>query len=241
MRYFFLGYFILIAMVVSVAGFRGSKSARPPIQIFNDMDDQNRGDSQEASDFFANGQIAQEPIPGTIPMGFHVPTVAASAGGAPDLEGYAIDSGYLSTGKMGEFYGHGMPEELPVDNAFLERGAEKFGIYCAICHGESGNGAGVISKYGLMPTNLITAPVADPAQRPDGKIYDVIVNGQGLMGGYGANLNLTDRWAVVAYVRSLQARGAMPAADVQEAYDAWEASQSEESDAQPANEGDGGE
>ena len=209
MRYFILGYLLLIALVVSVAGFRGSKTARSPIQIFNDMDMQGKSNAQSTSDFFGNGQAAQLPVAGTIPMGWEVPAVAASAGGKANLDGYAFANDYLNTGKIGEYYGHGMPE----------RGQQKYGIYCAICHGESGNGAGVISKYGILPTNLIIAPVADLAQRPDGNIYDVVVNGKGLMGAYGANLTLKDRWSIVAYVRTLQQRKSMPAAEVQRAFD----------------------
>ena len=67
MRYFILGYVLLIALVVSVAGFRGSKSARSPIQIFNDMDAQAKATSQMSNDFFANGQAAQEPVAGVQP------------------------------------------------------------------------------------------------------------------------------------------------------------------------------
>lgn len=227
MRYFILGYILLIALVVSVAGFRGSRTARSPIQIFNDMDAQAKATAQMANDFFANGQAAQEPVAGTIPMGWSVPEQALSAGGKTDLDGYTASGDYLSTGQIGEFYGHGMPEEVEVDETFLKLGQQKYNIYCAICHGESGNGAGVISKYGLLPTNLLTAPVADPAQRPDGNIYDVVVNGKGLMGGYGANLTLRDRWAIIAYVRTLQQRKAMPEADVKEAFDAWEAANQE--------------
>lgn len=228
MRYFFLAYVVLIIAVVAMAGFRGSKSPRPPLEIFADMDRQPRIDPQEDSDFFPGGQGAQEPIPGTIPMGWKVPVTAASAGLAPDLDGYGLTEDYLSTGKMGEYYGHGFPEEVEIDQDFLRRGQTKYNIYCAICHGESGNGAGVISKYGLVPTNLTIAPVADPEQRPDGNIYDVIVNGRGLMGAYGANLTLRDRWAVVAYVRTLQQRVRMPAAEAEEAYDDWEAKQNAE-------------
>lgn len=223
MRYFFLSYFVLIALVISVAGFRGSKSTRSPIEMFNDMDLQAKANPQMSSDFFATGQAAQEPVPGTIPMGWEVPTVAASAGAAPNLDGYAFAGDYLNTGKMGEYYGDGLPQAVTADVAFLQRGQEKYNIYCSICHGESGNGAGVISKYGLLPTNLVTAPVADRAQRPDGNLYDVLVNGKGLMGGYGANLTLRDRWAIVAYVRTLQQRVKMPAADVEGAYNAWAA------------------
>ena len=233
MRYFFLAYFLMIIVVVSFAGFRGSKSARSPIQLFDDMDAQAKVNPQASNDFFANRQGGRYRVPGTVPMGFEVPTVAASAGGKQSLSGYALADDYLNTGKMGEFYGHGLPEEVTADVALLKRGEEKYGIYCSICHGASGNGAGVISKYGMAPANLVVPPFNDPVQRPDGNIYDVIVNGKGLMGGYGANLTLEDRWAVVSYVRVLQQRSKMPAADVKEAFDAWEANHKEEDKAEP--------
>lgn len=230
MRYFFLAYFLLIVTVLSTAGLRGSKSSRSPIQLLNDMDAQAKINPQASNDFFANRQGSRYRVPGTLPMGYEVPAVPVSAGGKTALDGYAIADDYLNTGKMGEYYGHGMPEEITADEALLKRGQEKFDIYCTICHGASGNGAGVISKYGLAPANLTVVPITDPAQRPDGQIYDVIVNGKGLMGGYGANLTLEDRWAIVAYVRTLQQRSKMPAAEVQEAFDAWQAQQE---DAEP--------
>lgn len=146
MRYFFLGYFVLIAAVLAVVGFRGGKFSHPPIEIFNDMDRQPKGTAQETSAFFASGQMAQRPVPGTIPMGWEVPEVAASAGGEPNLDGYAFADDYLNTGKMGEYYGDGIPNELPIDEALFALGQEKYSIHCAVCHGASGNGAGVIAS-----------------------------------------------------------------------------------------------
>ena len=208
MRYFILGYLLLIALVVSVAGFRSSTSARSPIEIFNDMDKQAKSNAQSTSDFFASGQAAQEPVAGTIPMGWEVPALAASAGGEANLDGYSFANDYLNTGKIGEFYGHGMPEEIEVDAAFLERGQEKYGVYCAICHGESGDGKGVINQFeGTMKGNIanLLAENFGQAAAPDGYIYEVISNGKGLMGGYKHNLPVRDRWAIVAYLRALQA------------------------------------
>ena len=57
----------------------------------------------------------------------------------------------------------------------------------------------------LAAANLTISPVTDPAQRPDGSLYDTIVHGKGLMGGYKHNLPVRDRWAIVAYLRALQA------------------------------------
>ena len=236
MRYFFLSFILLIVTVIAFAGFRGSKFSQSPIELFNDMDHQNKSKAQSGSNFFADGRSARPPIPGTVPMGFEVPAKAASAGGAQSVHGFALADDYLNTGKMGEFYGHGMPDEITLDEALLARGQERYGIYCGVCHGASGNGGGVISKYGLAVANLVIPPVSDPALKPDGRLYDVIVNGNGgLMGGYGASLTIHDRWAIVAYVRTLQQRMKMPAADVKEAFDAWEATQKKTEEPAPEN------
>lgn len=222
MRYLFFSLLIFVASILGVAGLRGSKSTRSPIEIFNDMDNQAKKKGQAESDFFADGRNARPPIPGVLPIGHQLPEKPFHAGGGDFLSGYGIGEDYLNTGKMGEFYGHGMPAEVKVDEAFLRRGQDRFGIYCAICHGPAGDGTGVVSKYGVPAANLL---VFDPAQKPDGSIFDVITNGRGNMGRYGAQLTVGDRWAVVAYVRVLQQRNKMPAADAKALYDEWEKTQ----------------
>ncbi|HEY1051806.1 MAG TPA: cytochrome c, partial [Prosthecobacter sp.] len=92
---------------------------------------------------------------------------------------------------------------------FIKRGEQRYNINCAICHGTSGNGKGVTSKYGILTAfNLQQPGNNDPANaaafRADGAIFDVITNGKGLMGSYGGNITVRDRWAIVAYIRALQ-------------------------------------
>jgi len=210
LKYFFLSYVFVAAIVVAAFGTRGSKSELPPIEIFQDMDHQAKVKFQTKSDFFADGLGARQLVKHTVPMGFEVPTKPASAPDAkPPMYGFSNGLDYYSTGKLGDFYGDGLPEQIAPDKALLQRGERQYGIYCAVCHGTSGNGKGVTSKYGILAAfNFHQAGAMDPtnpgAYRADGAIYDVITNGKGLMGPYGGNLTVRDRWAIVAYIRTLQ-------------------------------------
>ncbi len=199
MKYFFLAYALIAVLFIGLNGFRGDKSSKPPIRLFPDMDEQDKVKGQRPSDFFRDGFGSRKPVAGTIPH--------SSDDGVFPVEFGEGREGYYYTGRFGDFYGKGMPEELQLteDNAeaFLRRGEERFGIYCAVCHGESGNGKGTISNYGLAGiANLYDYPAES---YPNGRLYDVISHGKGNMSGYGYNIPVRDRWAIVAYVRALQA------------------------------------
>ncbi|WP_050029402.1 cytochrome c [Verrucomicrobium sp. BvORR034] len=215
MKYFFLSYFLVVVTVVSFAGFRGHKFEKPPIQVFPDMDDQAKVKAQVKSHFFADGVGMRHPVTGTVPMGFELPSKPASEGYTPQTLEFTHGSTYYYTGKVGDYYGDGFPEELKVSTELLKRGQERYNIQCAICHGTSGNGKGVFTKYSTVVPADLTGPgfddASNPAYRPDGKIYDTITNGWNQMGGYGANINVQDRWAIVAYVRALQHAAKNPA------------------------------
>jgi mono/diheme cytochrome c family protein len=209
LKYFFLSYIFIAAIVVAAFGTRGSKSELPPLEIFQDMDHQAKVKYQAASDFFPNGVGSRLPVKGTVPMGFEVPAKPAAEGAPPPSYGFSNGLDYYHTGKMGDFYGDGLPSELQVDNDLIARGERQFNIYCAVCHGASGNGKGVTSNYGILTAfNFHQPGSTDPnnaaAYRADGAIFDVITHGKGLMGPYGGNLTVRDRWAIVAYIRAMQ-------------------------------------
>ncbi|OYW77462.1 MAG: hypothetical protein B7Z37_04285 [Verrucomicrobia bacterium 12-59-8] len=214
MKYFFLSYLFVGAIIVSAFGLRGSKSELPPLEIIPDMDHQAKVKYQASSEFFADGRGARLPVKGTLPMGFEIPAKPAAVGTKPARIAFTSGLGYYDTGKVGDFYGDGLPTEISSDPAvfnedFIKRGEQRYNINCAICHGASGNGKGVTSKYGILTAfNFQQAGNLDPANaaayRADGAMFDVITNGKGLMGSYGGNITLRDRWAIVAYIRSLQ-------------------------------------
>ena len=209
LKYFFLSYAFVAAIVVAAFGMRGSKSELPPIELFPDMDHQAKVKYQVKNDFFADGLGGRLPVKNTVPMGFDVPALPASVSGAkPSNFGFTNGVDYYNTGKIGDFYGDGLPVELMVDAALIERGQRQYDIYCAVCHAASGNGKGVTSKYGILTAfnfhQLGSMDPASAAYRADGAIFDVITNGKGLMGSYGGNLTVRDRWAIVSYIRALQ-------------------------------------
>ena len=223
MRYVFLAYIFAALILVSVFGFRGHKFKEPPAEVFNDMDRQERVNYQAGSDFFADGLGSRYPVSGTVPVGFDLPEKAIAEGGSAVPEfGFSFpgDKGYYNSGQIGDFWGNGMPDEVrgedgSIDEAFILRGKQRYDISCAICHGESGDGAGVISKYGLANiANFYTPQFSDPANevyRADGDLFNTITNGKGLMGSYGASITVRDRWAIIAYIRTLQASAAAAA------------------------------
>lgn len=91
---------------------------------------------------------------------------------------------------------------VPVTKELVDRGQERYNIYCIVCHGPTGNGDGMIVRRGFSPPptyhddRLRNAPV--------GHFFDVITNGWGKMNGYAAQVQAADRWAIVAYIRALQ-------------------------------------
>ena len=215
MKYFFLSYFFIAVLVVSIAGTRGTKSLQPPIEILPDMDQQAKIKYQAASGFFADGIGSRMPVAHTVPVGYELPAKAAADGAAPALFGFSNGLDFYNTGRSKDdhdFYGDGFPAELALDDKLLERGQQRFKIYCSVCHGLSGNGKGTTSKFGILTAYNFQQPGAnDPANptayRPTGAIFDTITNGKGLMGPYGGVLPVRDRWAIIAYIRTLQAAG----------------------------------
>lgn len=201
MKYFFLSLFLLCILAVGIGGFRGDKTTKRPIEIFPDMDVQDKILAQTGSDFFHDGQGPRLPVPGSVPH--------ASDDGVFPVEFGEGRTGYFYTGSINDYYANGMPEELGLtgDNieAFLRRGRERYQISCAPCHGTSGNGKGITTYYGMAGVANLHEPRFGADQYPDGRVYDVITNGKGLMGAYGSTLPVRDRWAIVAYLRAVQA------------------------------------
>lgn len=146
------------------------------------MRDQPRYEALESSDFFADRQIARQPVPGTV------------------ARGQLHDDDALYTGKL-----DGKPvAEFPVeiDRALLQRGQERFNIYCSMCHGYTGRGDGMIVQRGFkQPPSFHIERLHNV---PPGHFFDVITNGIGFMPRHGPQIPTPDRWAIAAYIRVLQ-------------------------------------
>lgn len=104
------------------------------------------------------------------------------------------------TGKLGDQLAATIP--MPVTRELLSRGRERFEIYCAVCHGRSGDGAGMIVQRGFpQPPSLHEERLREA---PVGHFFDVMTNGYGVMYSYAARISPEDRWAIAAYIRALQ-------------------------------------
>ena len=229
MRYFFLSYVLLIAMVVGFAGFRGGKFSNTPIEIFDDMDHQAKVKAQATSKFFDDRAGARQPVAGTVPAGLDAPVSGDKLAADKGFEtvGFSHGSDYYNSGRIGDFYGDGFPSQVIVDEALLRLGREKYDVNCAVCHGVSGNGKGFGPKFGIPPNVAdFTAPrFLDPKDATyvsNGHLFETITKGKGTMGGYGHNTTVRDRWAIVAWIRTIGLSRTAPLSDpeIKQAYDA---------------------
>jgi hypothetical protein len=149
-----------------------------------DMHVQPRYNPFDPADFFADGQSARIPVAGTVPRG-------DLATGPQEL---------MYTGKVNGAIVDQFP--FPVTRAVLDRGRERFNIYCEPCHGMTGDGDGMIVQRGFRRPPSLHSDHLRAA--PAGHFFDVISHGFGVMYPYGYRVVPRDRWAIVAYIRALQ-------------------------------------
>ncbi len=195
MRYFIALFAVSVAAVIALLGFRGSHFRKPPLYIFPDMEFQLKLRPQAPSGFFPNGRTSQLPVPGTIARA--VPVQTASGPVFP-FEDAPVNTGWV-VGTT-NFVEH---NPLQITSALLKRGQQRYTINCAPCHGGLADGNGITRKIGAM---AVVANLHDKriVEMPDGELFYVITHGRNLMGSYGAQVSIEDRWAVVAYLRALQ-------------------------------------
>jgi mono/diheme cytochrome c family protein len=182
---------------VSLMGVRGTISDRRPLLIVPDMVVQPRYHTQGESPFFADGRVMRTPPAGTVPFGGgDYESDAGSPRMNPDfLQG---DDRYYR-GKQGAAWVTEIP--VKIDMKLLQRGQERYDIYCAPCHGATGSGKGLMTQYGMVGVASITDELH--ALMPAGEFYGVITAGKGRMMGLAAQVKVRDRWAIVAYLRAL--------------------------------------
>jgi mono/diheme cytochrome c family protein len=158
-----------------------------------DMHDQPKYIPLRPSDFFGDGRSERPLIEGSVARGHLKDDVAYYTGKGPD--GKPVDT---------------FP--FPVTKDVIERGQQRFNIYCTPCHGHLGNGDGMIPRRGFRhPPSYHQDRLRNV---PNGYIFDVISIGFGAMPDYAAQIEPRDRWAIVAYIRALQLSQNATIADV---------------------------
>ena len=192
-----LVYGLIIVAVASVVPFalaakaRYTKSDSPRIHIIQDMDSQPKYKAQRENSFFADNRATRPAIDGTVAVGD------------------ARDDDKFYKGKEGDAWTRTFPSQVVLNEATMDRGRQRFGIYCTPCHGQIGLGDGMVAKRAdslaqgtwIPPTNMTQDYLR---QMPVGELFNSISNGVRNMPGYAAQIKTEDRWAIIMYVRALQ-------------------------------------
>jgi len=186
---------LLVAVVVTwipmalMVRARSVKTSKPRIHLIPDMDSQPKFKSQAGNDLFADRRAMRPPVEGTV------------------ARGALMDDDAVYRGKDGDGWVTTIP--VPMTMALLERGRDRYGIYCAPCHGQAGYGDGMVAKTAdelqegtwTPPSSFHTDTVRE---RPAGQLFNSITHGIRNMPAHGPQIEVPDRWAIVAYVRALQ-------------------------------------
>jgi mono/diheme cytochrome c family protein len=192
-------YGLIIAVAASLVPFalfamaRESRGPTPRLHAMGDMDWQAKFKSQRHNPFFADGRSERPPPPGTVAFG--------------ELN----EDDHFFRGKQNGAWARTFPPAFEISSQTMERGHERFGIYCAPCHGLVAKGDGMVAKRAdslqqgrdswVPPTNLIQDHLR---QQPVGQLFNSITHGIRNMPAYGPQIEPEDRWAIILYLRALQ-------------------------------------
>lgn len=202
-------YGLVVAGVASLLPFgafaaaRASTMEKPRIHAIWDMDFQPSYKAQRENPWFSDHRSIRTPLEGTVPVG------------------HLQEDDHMYRGRIGGAWATTYPQEISVDEQTMQLGREQFGIYCAPCHGLTGEGTGMVHQRALdlggawvPPTNLHQEYLR---LQPVGELFNTITNGIRNMPAYGAQIEPHERWAIVMYVRALQRSRASGLGDLTEA------------------------
>ena len=175
-----------IAIIVTVASVLMTSGCGPLFKVRKAMYDQEKFEPLEKTSFYADGRSSRDLIDGTIP------------------QGWLRENQHLHAGVVDGAPAKSFPDEIVIDAESLERGQQRYDIYCAVCHGVTGYGDGMVAQRGFKnPPSYHGAEFKAKNYTP-GDLYNVIANGFGVMSGYADQIPVEDRWLIVAYLDVLQ-------------------------------------
>lgn len=225
-------YVVILSVVASwiplalIARSRAVKSPKERIHIFQDMDMQPKYLAQDPHGLYADGRAMRKPVQGTVARGqenleaddHYYRGYETKANGQPKV----VEQDGTRTYKWID----GFPERVDLNMDLLKRGRERYNIYCAVCHGHTGRGDGMVQQRAMQPdvpspgwvppVNLLqVGPNGNltygPGEYPEGKLLHTISKGKRTMPAYESQISTGDRWAIIAYVRALQRSQHFPA------------------------------
>ncbi len=189
---------IFLAMIppAVIAWARAVNASQPRIHLIQDMDNQPKFRAQQANALFADGRAMRPPITGTV------------------ARGRLNEDDHFYRGISNGQWAATFPPQVALTMDLLQRGRERFNIYCQPCHGLAGYGDGMVNKRAMVLMNLgvngttwvqpKSVHEQQIREQPVGQYFNTITNGVRNMPAYGPQIPVADRWAIVAYVRALQ-------------------------------------
>ena len=168
----------------------------------HDMQDQPKIKPYRGSAFFGDGLGSRPPVQGTIPRGYLRSDTELYTGKKSVSSGSPESSASPAPASTNPYTDDIDTFPFPITKETVERGRERYEIFCSVCHGMTGHGNGMIVRRGFRQA----ASFHDDRlrQAPVGHFFDAITNGWGAMPPYAAQVPVQDRWAIIAYVRALQ-------------------------------------
>jgi len=177
------------------------------------MQDQPKVKAYRQNPFYRDGVSARPAVEGTVPRGYlradreyylgkrtsagQPPAAALAQSVGVQAPGAATSPAALYPDDVEKF-------PFPITKEALDRGQERYQIFCAACHGATGNGDGMIARRGFNKPGPASYHQERLRQAPVGHFFDVITNGWGAMPSVAAQVPVADRWKIIAYVRALQ-------------------------------------
>jgi mono/diheme cytochrome c family protein len=180
------------------------------------MQDQPKAIAYRQSSFFKDGTASRPLVEGTVPRGYlreNREFYFGKKAGAGQNAGTTPTTANASTAL---FLDDVETFPVPITKADLDRGQERFNIYCSVCHGLTGYGDGIVARRGFNKPSPASYHQDRLRQAPVGHFFDVMTNGWGAMPSYASQISVEDRWRIIAYIRALQlSQGGAPAANEQ--------------------------
>jgi mono/diheme cytochrome c family protein len=181
--------------LAALLGCRGQTSEKGPLYIKHGMEFQPKFSAYGKTDFYPDHRTMRHPPEGTVALGL-----------------LKEDKDYWQGGADTAHYVAANP--LKITAGLMERGQERYEIYCAPCHDRTGSGKGIVVQRGLLPPPSFHEDRV--VAMPDGQLFHTITYGVRNMPSYGKQIPAEDRWAIVAYLRALQRSQRSTISDVPE-------------------------